>query len=115
MIKLEWKLHRPLNLITAKEKLRMHDQEYGRTGSYPPLQQVVPDKFYNRGDHSHIICSRCGNPLNRSEGNNHLGRCDVCESIIAKIPIPKEEYRAHNQRMLKGMVLANSCDYERWS
>lgn len=103
-----------VELNTIKEVMRIRDELYGK-GALPPLKQVVTGKYYRHGDHSHIRCSRCKTWLRPGERNNHIGRCNRCEDYMESRPYPQQDWRQHNQSMLKGMVLANSCDYERWS
>ena len=105
----------PFNILTVKQKLDIYTELYGRSGPLPQLKQVVPGKFYYRGDCSYIRCRKCNTELKEIERHNRFGRCDKCEAIIDEIPYPKDDFKSHNKRMLNGMVLSNSCNYERWS
>ena len=111
----EMDAHTRVRIKTMKEMMRMWDEEYGRSHAKPPLEQYVPGKFYNRGDHSHIKCTRCNAWLKPEERKNYAGRCTRCEDYLATRPYPKQNWKQHNKSMAKAMVLANSCDYERWS
>lgn len=103
-----------VRLNTMKEVMRIRDELYGK-GALPPLKQVVKDKYYRRGDHTHITCLRCGSILSPKERGNYMGRCTKCEEYLATTPYPKQDWKQHCRSMENGMVLANSCDYERWS
>lgn len=104
-----------IRLKTMKDIMRIQDELYGKTGKRSPLKQVVPDKYYQRGDHTHIMCLRCGSKLKPEERNHYSGKCTKCEEYLATIPYPKDNASEHYARMAKGMVLANSCNYDRWS
>jgi hypothetical protein len=71
-------IREPEKLLTAREEITIRIELYGRSAPLPPLKQVVPDRYYYRGDHSHIICSRCSNRLGVDERRNLYGRCDAC-------------------------------------
>lgn len=100
--------------FSLKQKMKAMRELYGM-GPLPPLQQVVKDRYYYRGECSRIRCSRCDGLLNESERHNLYGMCDACESKTFKSAPLCEDATLHNHRMLSGMVLAGSCDYERWS
>jgi hypothetical protein len=104
-----------IKLNTTKEIMHIWDEMYGRSHAKPPLKQVVPGKYYRRGDHTHIKCLRCGSKLLPEERVNYMGRCTKCEEYYNSRPYPKQDWKQHCQKMEKAMVLANSCDYERWS
>jgi hypothetical protein len=107
--------HAKVRLKTMKETMRMWDEEYGRSHAKPPLKQVVPGKYYRRRDHSHIRCTRCHTWLRADERDHYSGQCTKCSDYLATRPYPKQNEQQHNKSMAKGMVLANSCNYERWS
>lgn len=107
--------HDRVRLKTMKLMMRMWDEEYGRSHAKPPLEQHVPGHFFYRGDHSHIRCSRCHVWLKPEERNYYIGHCKQCEEISANAPVQKENAIEHYRRMENGMVLSNSCNYERWS
>ena len=85
---------RQLTTRTLKEIARIDTELYGRHGPHPALTQVVPGKYYNRGDCSHIRCIKCGT---RTHGEK---RCPQCEA--AQTPFdPRhyvEEIRAANAK-----------------
>lgn len=107
--------HNKVRLNTMKEIMRIRNELYGRSGALPRLQQVVKDKYYHRGDHSPIICSKCGSKLSKEESINYSSMCNKCEDLLSLTPYPEQNWEQHNKSMLNGMVLSNSCDYERWS
>ena len=104
-----------IRLKSMKEIMRIRNELYGRSGALPRLQQVVKDKYYRCGDHSHIVCSKCGSRLYKEESINYRNMCSKCEDKSLNSEYPKQDWEQHNKRMLNGMVLVNSCDYERWS
>jgi len=53
--------------------------------------------------------------LKPEERNYYIGHCKQCEEISANAPVQKENAIEHYRRMENGMVLSNSCNYERWS
>ncbi|HOX36301.1 MAG TPA: hypothetical protein PLO06_11455 [Methanoregulaceae archaeon] len=62
---------------------------------------------------SRIRCTGCGRPVPHAALCE--GRCDQCSAKLAAAAPERENWPAHNERMAKGMVLSNSCDYGRWS
>jgi hypothetical protein len=100
-----------IRLKTMKEKMRIYDELYGKSGGLPQLTQVVPGKYYHRGDHSYIKC-QCGKRLNPEERDNRFGRCNVCADRISKIPYPIPDYEKLEKRKYQLAGLARSSRNE---
>jgi hypothetical protein len=75
---------------TLKEIARIDTELYGRHGPHPALKQVVPNKYYNRGDYSYIHCIKCGM---RTQGER---RCPECEAQFDASYIA-ETQKGHNK------------------
>ena len=65
-----------IHVRTQKEIARIDTELYGRHGPHPALTQVVPGKYYNRGDCSHIRCTKCGT---RTHGERWCSACEARE------------------------------------
>lgn len=76
---------RQIQTRTQKEIMRIDTELYGRNGPRPALRQVVPGKYYNRGDCSHIRCTKCGT---RTQGDRQCPACDAKDAAVLASELP---------------------------
>lgn len=100
-------MKQPENLLTAKDSIRIRKEIYGGHASIPlpQLKQVVPDRFYRRGEYSRLWCRECGGYIGNGKSANHY-YCEQCADIVEKRnPIQKPNWKEQNKREYRAMVL----------
>ncbi|MCK9593260.1 MAG: hypothetical protein M0Q91_14745, partial [Methanoregula sp.] len=91
----------------AKDMIRIRKEIYGDHPSIPlpPLLQVIPDRFYYRGQYSRLWCQECGCYIGNGKSVNHY-YCELCADIVEKRnPIQKPNWKEENKREYRAEVL----------